>query len=73
MVLTQPNEFCVLSDLCGSGFVKDSKKPMDEMEGAELFFRFSSSVDMHRKLRKNGAGDRIRTGDVHLGRVAFYH
>ena len=23
--------------------------------------------------RKDGAGDRIRTGDVQLGKLAFYH
>jgi hypothetical protein len=33
-------------------------------------FFFTGSVF---KPDKNGAGDRIRTGDVHLGRVAFYH
>ena len=25
------------------------------------------------KLLKNGAGDRGRTGDVQLGKLAFYH
>ena len=41
--------------------------------GKSVFLRFLMFENLHKPLSNKKAGDRIRTDDVQLGKLAFYH
>jgi hypothetical protein len=46
--------------------------PLEEQTGLPACNRFSDVSANSIDVRENGAGDRDRTGDIQLGKLAFY-
>jgi hypothetical protein len=65
-------EDCAMADVIG--WLQGRKRWMQSIEARSTLERVPAAIEMFVEFfyRKDGAGDRIRTGDINLGKVALY-